>query len=264
MTSPPRLLASSDGPLAWLAFDNPSRRNAISKEMWLAIPQVLQGFERDPAVRAIIVTGAGEGAFAAGADISQFERERASTAAVENYEQAAERAFEAFAEIDKPLIAQIHGPCIGGGLGIALACDMRIAAVDARFAIPAAKLGLAYSFSGVRKLVDIVGPGYAKEIFFTARSFDAAEALQMRLVNRVVPKHELEPAVTALAREIAQNAPLTIRAAKLAVDAAAALVPAAVDLSEVDTAVARCFASIDYVEGRRAFMEKRRPVFQGQ
>jgi enoyl-CoA hydratase/carnithine racemase len=263
MTSGPgRIITSIEGSIALLTFDNRARRNALSKAMWEAIPDALESFERDRSVRAIVVSGAGDAAFAAGADISEFESERASAAEVQSYEDAAERAIVAFAQMAKPCIAKIHGFCIGGGLALALACDLRIAADDAVFAIPAARLGLGYSFPGVKRIVRVIGPAFAKEMFFTARRIDTREALQMGLVNQVVTKQGLDTVVLSRAREIAQNAPLSIRAAKLAIEAVAA--EGGDEPPHVSSAIAACFASRDYVEGRRAFMAKRSPTFLGE
>jgi enoyl-CoA hydratase/carnithine racemase len=207
--------------------------------------------------------GAGDRAFVSGADISEFEDKRGSADAVTTYGEASGAANAALRSLEKPLIAMIRGYCIGGGLGIALAADLRVSAEDGQFAIPAAKLGLGYGYSGIKELVNIVGPSFAKEIFFTARRFNAQEAKDMGLVNRVVPVADLERTTTELAGMIADNAPLTVKAARAAINEATKD-PAQRDIATVDAMVAQCFASQDYIEGRRAFMEKRKPQFAGR
>jgi enoyl-CoA hydratase len=256
-----KILARAEGPIGWITFNNPARRNAVSLEMWEAIPTILDQFENDPAVRVIVLHGAGEAAFVAGADISQFEKTRSSADSNVRYDRAVETASSRLYECGKPTIAMIHGYCIGGGVGIAVSCDLRIAADNAKFGIPAVRLGLGYGHKGVKKLMDLVGPSYTKEIFFTARHFTAAEAQMMGLVNRVLPVAELEPYVRDYCATIADNAPMTINALKRTVGE---LVKGAdADLGLSDRLVKACFESQDFIEGRRAFMEKRRPVFRG-
>jgi enoyl-CoA hydratase/carnithine racemase len=213
-------------------------------------------------VHVVVMTGAGDQAFASGADISEFEATRAEPPEVARYDATIDHAFASLGRLTKPLVARIDGHCVGGGVALALACDVRIATDRSRFAIPAARLGVGYPYGGVKRLVDVVGPACAQEILFSARHFDAAEALAMRLVNRVVPASDLDAAVGDLAARCAANAPLTLAAAKLAVRTALAG-GAAADLERVAEAVARCAASADYGEGRRAFMEKRAPRFRG-
>jgi enoyl-CoA hydratase/carnithine racemase len=257
-----KLIAQKSGPIGWLIFNNPARRNALSVDMWEGMPEILDGYAAAPAVRLVVLKGAGDKAFVAGADISQFEDQRASRAAVEHYDEMSKRALASLQRIGKPTIAMIRGFCIGGGLNVAMSCDLRIAASDARLAIPAARLGLGYAYDGVKKLVSLVGPAYAKEIYFTARQFDAAEAHHMGLVNRVVEPQMLESTIESMAAAIADNAPLTIKSTKLSVDTAVTAAQAR-DLAAVQAAVDACFASHDYIEGRRAFMEKRKPAFRG-
>jgi enoyl-CoA hydratase len=257
-----KLVGRKDGQVGWMIFNNPERRNAVSLEMWRAIPDVLAAFEADPEVRVIVFTGAGERAFVAGADISQFEAERNDAAAEARYSSASAAANAAMAGLSKPSIAMIRGYCIGGGLAVALTCDLRICTEESRFAIPAARLGLGYGFGGVKALIDVVGPSIAKEILFTARQFSAEEALRVGLVNRVAPAAELEGVVRDYAAMIGANAPLTLRAAKLAAREAVRD-PDKRRLAEVEAAVAACFDSADFKEGRTAFMEKRAPKFRG-
>jgi len=261
MTS--KMIAEKDGAIGRIIFNNPARHNAVSLEMWQAIATIMNDFDHDDAVRVIVVSGAGGKAFVSGADISEFKEKRNSEEAAAEYAKISEAGRKALAETLKPTIAMIRGYCIGGGLATALACDLRIAAEGSKFGIPAAKLGLGYAYDGVKKLIDIVGPAYAREIFYTARQFTAEEALQMGLVNRVVADGELETYVDNYCKTIAGNAPLTVRAAKVIVREALKD-EGARDMALCHDVVARCFASADYAEGRTAFMEKRRPVFTGR
>jgi enoyl-CoA hydratase len=257
-----KLIARKEGAIGWIIFNNPARHNATSYEMWLSLPTVLDAYCNDPEVRLIILKGEGEKAFSAGADISQFKEKRTGTEAVTEYNAAADNAGKAMRECTKPLLAMIRGYCIGGGAGIAVNCDIRIAADDARFAVPAAKLGLGYRFEGIKRLCDIVGPSFAAEIFYTGRQFSAQEALQMGLVNRVVPAAELESHTLEYANAIAVNAPLTIASVKRAL-IENGKDPAQRDLDLCQRMVKACYESQDYKEGQAAFMEKRKPQFKG-
>lgn len=256
------LVGRKDGAVGWMVFNSPLRRNAVSLDMWRAIPAVLDAFEADPEVRVVVFTGAGDRAFVSGADISQFEAERHDAAAEARYSQASAAANAAMTGLSKPSIAMIRGYCIGGGLAVALTCDLRLCSEEARFAIPAARLGLGYGFAGVKALIDVVGPAIAKEILFTARQFGAEEALRVGLVNRVAPAGDLEGLVREYAHMIGANAPLTVRAAKIAAREALRD-PDKRKLADVEAAVAACFDSADFREGRTAFMEKRAPHFRG-
>lgn len=257
-----RIHVEKEGALGWLVFDHPERRNAISHEMWEALPKAARALGEDPAVRVVVLRGAGEVAFVSGADISEFEGRRTGGDAAADYEATTGRAFGAIAELGKPVLAMIHGFCVGGGLATALAADLRYAADDARFAIPAARLGLAYHPGGIEALAAVVGPSAAKEILFTARRYSAPEALALGLVNRVFPKAELEARVREIAAEIAANAPLTLASAKTVVRELARE-GAARDRAAMAESIRRCFESADYKEGVRAFLEKRPPRFQG-
>ena len=262
MTQTDRLLSRKEAGVGTIIFNNPERHNAVSLDMWEATKHALDRFAADSEVRVVVLMGAGGKAFVSGADISKFESERASLAAAQAYNAKTEAVFSGIHEFPKPTIAKIRGYCIGGGVGLASCCDLRICSDDSRFAVPAAKLGLGYGYAGVKRLVDIVGASFAKEIFFTARQFDAHEALGMGLVNRVVPPADLDNAVQSITDMICANAPLTIKAVKYAVgetlkDESKRNVARANELVE------QCFASRDYAEGRAAFMEKRKPVFSG-
>ena len=256
-----RVTSRVEDGIGWIEFDQPARRNAISAEMWQAIPALAGEHDADPAVRVVVMRGAGEVAFVSGADISEFEQQRSGPQA-RAYDERNAQAFDALSRLRKPLLALIHGFCVGGGCAIALCADLRFAADDAVFAIPAARLGLGYSAKGLESLVRVVGLPAAKEIFFTARRFDAAEALAMGLVNRVLPKTELDGYVLRTAQQIAENAPLTLASAKLALGQIG-LDPARRDPAAVSRAIEQCYASEDYAEGVRAFLEKRKPLFRG-
>jgi enoyl-CoA hydratase len=258
-----RMIALREGAIGWITFNNPARHNAVSLAMWEALHDIVDDYARDDAIRVIVVNGAGEKAFVSGADISEFEEKRSSPETTRLYNETAQRASKALQHVGKPTIAMIRGFCVGGGVSVALACDLRIAAEQSSFAVPAARLGLGYEFEGVRKLVDVVGPSFAREIFYTARQFSAQEALAMGLVNRVVDADSLDAYVRDYAARIAANAPLTVASIKTLV-AQVLTDESRRDLQLCQAVVDRCFASDDYAEGRRAFMEKRKPVFRGR
>jgi enoyl-CoA hydratase len=262
MTQTDKMLSRKEGSVGYLTFNNPERHNAVSLDMWNAAEGILEDFKADKNIRVVVLTGAGGKAFVSGADISKFESERSNKEMIDRYNIAVDRANTAVYEFPKPTIAMIRGYCIGGGVGLALCCDMRICSDNSKFGVPAAKLGLGYGFKGIKKLVDVVGPSFAKEIFYTARQFIAAEALQMGLVNRAVPEGELEAYVKNYAETIGGNAPLTVDAVKYIVGQV--VTPESErNLQKCADLVSQCFASSDYSEGRKAFMEKRKPAFTG-
>ena len=256
-----KLRVEREGQVGYLVLDNPQRRNAIGAEMWRAIPKAIGGFDADAAIRVIVIRGEGTQAFAAGADISEFEKNRSSEGEVKDYEAATSAAHHSIVSSPRPVIALIHGFCVGGGLAVPLSCDLRYADASSRFAIPAARLGLGYGVHGTGRLVATVGHANAREIMFSARRYDANEALAMGLVNRVLPDADLDDHVRKVALELAANAPLTMAASKAVINA---LAEPDGDFSSAEAAVARCMKSEDYVEGRRAFMEKRTPAFKGR
>jgi enoyl-CoA hydratase/carnithine racemase len=257
-----KLLAQRDGAVGRIIFNNPARHNAVSLEMWQRMEKLLAELAADASLRVLVVSGAGGKAFVSGADISKFESERATLEAVKIYNATSASVYDRLYNFPKPTIAKIQGYCIGGGMNLAVCCDLRICTADATFAIPAAKLGLGYGFAGVNRLAEIVGISRAMELFYTARQVPAAEALQMGLVNRVVPVSEIDAAVDETTRAIAENAPLTIATIK-AVAREIGKSPAERDVAKLERMVEACFASNDYIEGRRAFMEKRKPRFTG-
>ena len=249
--------------VAWLALNNPERRNAVSLEMWRAMGDAAELIEADDEVRVVVIRGAGGKAFASGADISEFDEHRSNATQKNEYSRIAARGQQGFARSAKPLIAMIQGYCIGGGLAIALNADLRFATPASRFAIPAARLGVGYDFGGVAALARQVGPSRAKDILFSARQLDAEEALRIGLVDFVVDDATIEARVAAYAQLLAVNAPLSIRAAKAAVQQFERT-SSGEGNAAISALIDACHNSQDYVEGRRAFLEKRTPAFKGR
>ena len=251
-----------DGPVLHVRFNNPQKHNALSVDMWEAVPALLDKAAKDDNVRMVVLSGEGGKSFVSGADISQFEDMRAAKEAVKRYEALAEAALQGLHEFEKPTLACIRGYCIGGGVNVAISCDIRIASSDSVFSIPATRLGLGYRYSAMKNLTDLVGPGHAKDMFFTARRLDAAEALRIGLVNRMAEPEGLEALLAEYTAAITTGAPLTIKAGKR-------IIRDVLKAGDADMELARklildCFESEDYIEGRRAFMEKRKPVFKGK
>ena len=251
-----------EGPIAWMTFSNLERHNAVSYEMWCEVPQAIAQFDASPEIRAIVLTGDGEKAFVSGADISEFEKRRGSLDASTVYNEAVDAAYAAVLAAKKPTLSRIRGICMGGGLYLAASCDLRICNDKARFAMPAAKLGLGIRYESIRRLMEVLPAAHAADIVFTGRGFDGQEALRLGFVNRSVSDEDLDDIVNQYLEWLGQAAPLTVKAAKAAMRAWSA--------GEADDAIAavrdmtdRCFASADYQEGRKAFAEKRKPQFRG-
>ena len=257
-----RITVRADGRIRRLAFDNQARLNALNTHMWSALPGLVRAAEDDDEVRVLIVTGAGNKAFSAGADISEFDQARSGTAS-QNYDRLNNEAFDALSSCAKPTVAAIRGYCFGGGLELALCCDLRVAGAGAQFSIPAVKLGIGFNARWIRPLLNAVTPAVAKEILFTGGRYGAVDAARMGLVGRVVGDELVGETARELALTIAANAPLSVVAAKRGVDELARN-PAAPDWTDLERITQACFDSADYEEGRRAFAEKRAPMFKGR
>jgi len=258
-----KILLDIDGGIALVTFNNPEKRNAMSLAMWDGLVAALDAVERDAAVRVLVLTGAGAKAFVSGADISQFDAARADAAAQRDYDRRTAAGRARLAAFPRPVIARIRGYCLGGGLALALQADLRIAAEESEFGIPAARLGVAYSAEMVRQLVSVVGPAHARMLLYTGSRIEAREAERIGLVNQVVADADLSDTVRDLARTIADNAPLSIAASKRTINEVLKD-PADRDMDAVRRAGASCFDSADYKEGRSAFLEKRRAAFTGR
>jgi len=258
-----KILAEIKDGVGRITFNQPEKRNAMSVTMWAGMGQALDIFEADASVRCIVLTGAGDKAFVSGADISQFDKLRSDADAQREYSRQTAGGRLKLASFPKPVIAEIRGFCMGGGLGIAMSCDIRIAAEGSQFGIPAAKLGIAYGFDMVRHLVDLVGPAHAHMILMTGERFGAEEAQRVGLINKVVAADALAGEVGRLTATLAINAPLSLYANKRTVQA---LLQDRTDrdMAAINAAMSACFDSADYQEGRRAFMEKRKPAFKGK
>jgi enoyl-CoA hydratase len=258
-----KILQSVADGVGVITFNNPEKRNAMSLDMWEGLGHALVELRDDADVRVVIMFGAGDKAFVSGADISQFEKTRHNAQASDEYSKrsAAQRAL--LADYSKPIIACIRGFCLGGGMQVAMLADIRIASEHSQFGIPAAKLGIAYGYDGLKNLVSLVGPSWARLLMYTGMRIDSAEALRIGLIDRVVPDAELWSATTEIARTISGNAPLAIQAAKTTI-AQVLKDPDKRDMDAIKQAGIACMDSEDFREGRRAFMEKRKPQFKGR
>ncbi len=263
VSSTERVLTWLDGTTLHIRFNNPVRHNALSVDMWEAVPPLLDVAKVDDRVRLVVFSGAGEKSFVSGADISQFEDMRAAREAVTYYEKMAEATLMGIHDFPKPTLACIRGYCIGGGVNVAISCDIRIASTDSVFSVPAARLGLGYRYSAMKNLVDLIGPGAAKDLFFTARRLDAAEAKALGLVSRICAPDQLDALLAEYTHAMADNAPLTIMAGK-AITREILKASPDLDMAMCTSLIRGCFDSADYAEGRTAFMQKRKPVFTGR
>jgi enoyl-CoA hydratase/carnithine racemase len=258
------LLILREPPLAYLVINRPNSRNAVNAEVWRALADAARGLAQDEDVRVLIIRGAGDKAFISGADVAEFPAIRANAELTAEYDRLANAALQALMEAPQPVVAMINGVCFGGGVLLALTCDLRFANEDAKFAIPAGKLGLAYPFEmGVRRLVKIVGPAHAADILYSGRALDAKEALAIGLLNRVVSAEGLDRFTREYALQMAESAPLSLAAHKIEIHEAM-LHDAAKDLQRAEEAVRYCLNSDDYKEGIAAFLEKRKPRFTGK
>ena len=258
-----KMLAARDGGIGLITFNQPEKRNAMSMEMWIGLGEILSGFEADDTISVVVLSGAGDKAFVSGADISQFEKNRHNADAQKEYDRLTGIGREKFHNFSKPIIARIRGFCMGGGLAIAMATDLRIGTPDSQFGIPAARLSIAYAADSVKRLIDLVGPAHARMILYTARRIDGREAERIGLINQCVPVEQLDETVMGIARTISENAPLSVRASKMTInemlkDESQRDMESLKRLGEI------CFNSADYKEGRTAFMEKRPPRFLGR
>ncbi|MBN8890047.1 MAG: enoyl-CoA hydratase [Rhodospirillales bacterium 70-18] len=258
-----KMLAAAAGGVGVITFNQPEKRNAMSVEMWTGLAEILDGFAADPGLRVVVLTGAGDKAFVSGADISQFEQQRGNAEAQKEYDRLTSIGREKLAGFAKPVIARIRGFCMGGGLGIAMQADLRIASTNSQFGIPAAKLGISYGFTTMRRLVALVGPAHARMLVYTGNRIDAAEASRIGLINEAVAPEALDARVMDIARTIAGNAPLSVASMKFTVTEATRA-ESEMDTAAITRSIATCFDSADYREGRAAFMEKRKPVFTGR
>jgi enoyl-CoA hydratase len=258
-----KMLAAKDDGVGLITFNQPEKRNAMSMEMWTGLGDILDEFAEDSSVSVVILTGAGNKAFVSGADISQFEKNRNSADGQKEYDRATGIGRQKYHDFKKPVIARIRGFCMGGGLAIAMASDLRIASTDSQFGIPAARLSIAYAPDSVKRLIDLVGPAHARMILYTAKRIDAQEAERIGLINKMTSEEGLNDVVLDIARTIADNAPLSVAASKLTINEMLKD-ESQRDMAAIQAQMEICFNSADYKEGRTAFMEKRPAKFIGK
>jgi enoyl-CoA hydratase len=259
-----KVLTRKDGAIGRLIFNNPDKLNAISLEMWEGMGEAMADFDADPAIRVIVISGAGGKSFVAGADVSKYEEERMGENAQEHYAQTGERALSALYNTEKVTIAAIDGWCIGGGISVAVSCDLRYASSKSKFGQPAMRYGIGYRYKSLRRLVDIIGVPASKDMLLGGLQFDAQEALTKGLIGRVEAEGEAFDAfIEKTAASIAGGAPLTAKQVKFTL-ANILMDPDKRDLDQCEALFQVCYASADYKEGIRAFAEKRRPVFTGK
>ncbi len=255
--------ATTSGPIGWLIWDNPTKLNALSPGMAEDALSVIESYAADPAIRVVIMRGAGTRAFISGADIKSFEQTRANAETARASNAVPAKLRQTMLDLEKPFIAMIHGYCLGGGLGMALNADLRFASTDSQFSVPAALRGIAYAPSGLKQLVDLVGPSRAKDIMFSARRLHADEALRIGLINRVVDPADLEATTIEYAETLARNAPLSIRASKFFINQLG-LPEEQRDHARTTAMIDQAENSEDFREATTSFMEKRKPIFRGR
>lgn len=259
----PRLWVAEEGGIRTISIDSPGKRNAMTLEMWEALVNEIELANADPDTKVVVLSGVGDRAFTSGADISEFAAKRSTLTQIEYYDEVIDRAQHGLSASAKPTVALIRGICMGGGMEIAAACDLRYANVSATFRMPAGRVGVGYSLHGMARMVDILGAATTQDVFLTGRIFDGAEAARIGFVNEVFPDNDFGSLSNARVTALAENAPLTLSAVKIAVRHLLGRVecPSA---EQVDAAVAACFSSEDYREGQVAFREKRKPAFKGR
>ncbi len=255
--------AHISGPIGWLIWDNITKHNALSPGMTEDALEVIQSYAADPAIKVVIMRGAGTRAFISGGDIKSFDITRTNPETAARSREIPARLRRTMLDLEKPLIAMIHGYCLGGGLGMALNADLRFASPDSQFSVPAAIRGIAYAPDGLKQLVDLVGPAIAKDIMFSARRLNADEALRIGLINRIVDADQLEAETIAYAETLAANAPLSLRASKFFINQLG-LECAERDEARMEAMQREAEASEDFKEATRSFVEKRKPVFHGR
>jgi len=258
-----RIKTRRDGAVGHIIFDNQDKLNAMSLDMWEGMGEAMVAFEADPDIRVVVFSGAGDKSFVAGADVSKYEEERGEADAQEHYARTGEKALQAIYTSTKVTLAAIDGWCIGGGVSVALVCDLRYCSAKSKFGQPAMRYGIGYRYSSLRRMVDIIGVGPSKDMLLGGLQFDAEEALRVGLVGKILSEEAFQPFIDKTLASIAGGAPLTAQQVKYTLWTYHQDEPRR-DLDRCEAMFQTCYASDDYKEGIRAFAEKRRPVFHGR